>query len=222
MAIYFLQGKENAGLIKIGYSATPQKRVKGIQRMSPEPLNILAIIEGDRKKEAAIHSTFAHLRQHGEWFTPAVELLTFIGREPSAAQIEVIESIKRIPVPVPVTKIVFESVPDLVCGKGDCNRDAMEGYGFCWRHLGKKKNDYLLSKGYSYCKENGCKNVLPDGGYCSTHAKKFIVRHNNAYQCDECGEGVNVTEMTHRDYTIYQCGCGRRKEPGICGPAVDC
>lgn len=79
--IYFIQ-PVSGGLIKIGFAIDPQKRLAEIQRMSPATLQILATIEGDRKREAELHQRFAGLRIYGEWFRAEKRLLDFIGPIP--------------------------------------------------------------------------------------------------------------------------------------------
>jgi hypothetical protein len=73
---YFMQGRLT-GLIKIGRSKyTAEFRRDCLQVGSPDILVILKTVLGE--KEPEYHKKFAHLRQHGEWFTPAPELLEFI------------------------------------------------------------------------------------------------------------------------------------------------
>ena len=73
---YFIQGAQT-GLVKIGRTSLRiGYRFTALQVGSPDLLILLKITEGDREKE--FHKRFAHLRQHGEWFTPAPELLEFI------------------------------------------------------------------------------------------------------------------------------------------------
>ncbi|MBN1430422.1 MAG: GIY-YIG nuclease family protein [Anaerolineae bacterium] len=75
--VYFIQSS-TGGLIKIGTAINANRRLAEIQNMSPVPLRILAVIPGDCRKEAELHKRFAHLRRHGEWFEPTIELLDFI------------------------------------------------------------------------------------------------------------------------------------------------
>lgn len=73
---YFIQGKLT-GLIKIGKTSRGVKERRGLLQIgSPDKLHILKFIKGDR--EEVYHEKFAHLREHGEWFRPAPELLEFI------------------------------------------------------------------------------------------------------------------------------------------------
>ncbi len=78
--VYFIQAGDD-GLIKVGWTANPpRKRFRGIQMCSPIILRPLGILRAaDVRLERAIHARFADLREHGEWFRPGPELLTFIG-----------------------------------------------------------------------------------------------------------------------------------------------
>lgn len=73
--VYFVRAGNR---IKIGMSSDVPRRVKSLQTASSEPLQLLAIKQGGRAEEKSLHDRFAHLRQHGEWFTAAPELLAFI------------------------------------------------------------------------------------------------------------------------------------------------
>lgn len=76
--VYFVQAA-GGGPIKIGHAANVAARVDRLQTGSPAPLRILAIIFGaGAATETALHQRFAHLRSHGEWFHPTVELTDFI------------------------------------------------------------------------------------------------------------------------------------------------
>lgn len=44
----------------------------------PWPINILAKMEGDFKKEKELHRQFQHLRMEGEWFARGDELVSYI------------------------------------------------------------------------------------------------------------------------------------------------
>lgn len=47
--------------------------------MNGTPLTVLALIRpGGRLLEQFLHRRFAVMREHGEWFSPAPELLGFI------------------------------------------------------------------------------------------------------------------------------------------------
>jgi hypothetical protein len=67
--IYFFQG-QSGGAIKIGYSSSPEKRLKELQTGYPDALKILLMIPGDEKTERIIHRQLKEFRLKGEWFKP--------------------------------------------------------------------------------------------------------------------------------------------------------
>jgi len=76
--VYFIQSVRG-GLIKIGSANDPHHRLGLIQKMCPVRLRILGVMWGKSSFwERGIHLEFDHLRRHGEWFTPAPELLAYI------------------------------------------------------------------------------------------------------------------------------------------------
>lgn len=85
--VYFVQfvgqsGNEN-GLVKIGYTMQFSNRLYQLVRennVRSEWLRTINSIPGDRALEASIHAKFDHLREHGEWFQPATELLEYASR----------------------------------------------------------------------------------------------------------------------------------------------
>ncbi len=79
--IYFVQAAL-IGRIKIGYCRRGglDKRIATLQTASPVPLTLLATVSGTREREAALHARFAECRAHGEWFDPALRLVSFIAR----------------------------------------------------------------------------------------------------------------------------------------------
>lgn len=73
--IYFIRSKLSDA-IKIGYSANPEERARGLSLPGTE---VLASIPGDRQAETRLHKRFEHLRVgDSEWFTNAPELESFI------------------------------------------------------------------------------------------------------------------------------------------------
>lgn len=78
--VYFMAGY---GLVKIGFSSDLSSRLKNIQSMSPCPIVLAGAIESTQPLEAALHERFAHLRQHGEWFTDCAELRDYIAEHAS-------------------------------------------------------------------------------------------------------------------------------------------
>lgn len=69
MSVYFA---EKDGLIKIGYSASPAQRARGLHA------RLLAVMPGERRMERVMHGIFEDYRSHGEWFRAGVRLTTFI------------------------------------------------------------------------------------------------------------------------------------------------
>lgn len=69
---------QNSGLVKIGTTRHLPKRLRTIRTSCGSDLVVLAIVAGDRQVEGEWHAAFAHLRQPGEWFTPARRLLNQI------------------------------------------------------------------------------------------------------------------------------------------------
>lgn len=68
--VYFIR---KGDLIKIGYSTFPTQRFKALL-----PDEVLVVIPGTMRDEQRCHLAFAHLREHGEWFRPGPDLLSFI------------------------------------------------------------------------------------------------------------------------------------------------
>lgn len=73
MAVYFIKD-EATGFVKIGYSNNPQKRLKSLQTSSANKLTLIEAIEGNKKLEETLHTTFAEHRVRGEWFSlPSID-----------------------------------------------------------------------------------------------------------------------------------------------------
>jgi hypothetical protein len=85
MSVYFLKAQ---GLIKIGYSANVMRRVESVLSPFAEGGEVLGIIPGDRALEAFMHQKFAAFRTHGEWFTPAEDILRFIAMLDAPSAVE--------------------------------------------------------------------------------------------------------------------------------------
>ena len=79
MSVYFIRNTES-GHIKIGYANDVVKRFQLLQCASPARLEILAVMEGEREAEHAIHRKFPHLRlrKRGEWFQPGPDLVDYL------------------------------------------------------------------------------------------------------------------------------------------------
>lgn len=76
--VYFVGG--DVGAIKIGMTIAPLERLAAFQFNSPIDLRILAMTAGGTKEEKAYHRQFAAHRLHGEWFSPAPDILAEIER----------------------------------------------------------------------------------------------------------------------------------------------
>lgn len=76
--VYFIQGQKTK-LIKIGYtSGCPLVRLANIQYSSPDRLLLLGAMKGGRGVENRQHINWRGQRQHGEWFKPSKDLLSYI------------------------------------------------------------------------------------------------------------------------------------------------
>ena len=65
--IYFVR-EPREGLVKIGYSANPWRRIEALQIGNHAQLIIEAVVDGEMADEAKLHTRFAAQRVRGEWF----------------------------------------------------------------------------------------------------------------------------------------------------------
>jgi len=72
--VCFIQG-QCGGAIKVGFSSSPEKRLKELQTGYPDTLIILLMMPGDEGTERTLHREFEASRLHGEWFRPDGYLL---------------------------------------------------------------------------------------------------------------------------------------------------
>lgn len=72
--IYFIRGV-HTGRIKIGTSINPEQRLRSLQTGSPEPLEMMGVIQGGPKEEKILHKRFKRFGMHGEWFKPDPDLV---------------------------------------------------------------------------------------------------------------------------------------------------
>lgn len=63
--VYFVSA---GGMVKIGFSTTPLRRLRDIRSLSPVSVRLARLIPGDMEDEARLHAKHGHLRSHGEWF----------------------------------------------------------------------------------------------------------------------------------------------------------
>ena len=65
--LYFIQS-DVTGMIKIGRSKDPQKRLKQLQTGNPNKLKLIACFEGLGWREKLLHEELQMFRKKGEWF----------------------------------------------------------------------------------------------------------------------------------------------------------
>lgn len=76
-SVYFIRCTAS-GLIKIGLSENPWKRLSKMQSDSPGQLEMLGVVGGDIVTEAELHDRFSASRLRGEWFNPTDDLVAFV------------------------------------------------------------------------------------------------------------------------------------------------
>lgn len=72
--LYVIAASEQ-GPVKLGRSATPQKRLKQLQTGSQDRLQLFysVLVESDVRLEKELHRLNRHLRRKGEWFDMTVK-----------------------------------------------------------------------------------------------------------------------------------------------------
>lgn len=73
--IYFI---ESQGMVKIGVSSNPKRRLAMIATGCPGGCVMLATAEGGPEEETRLHELFSHLRRRGEWFIFTDEISKYI------------------------------------------------------------------------------------------------------------------------------------------------
>lgn len=68
--VYFIRPVGGFGPVKIGCSEVPENRLSFLLTMSPYPLEIVATIPGDLRRERQFHALFREHHSHREWFRP--------------------------------------------------------------------------------------------------------------------------------------------------------
>jgi len=76
--VYFIESE--SGLVKIGKSSNPEKRLKALQVANSEKLKIIKIINKNAEKK--IQSYFKSERVNGEWFKKSQKMIDFINQYP--------------------------------------------------------------------------------------------------------------------------------------------
>tara|TARA_B100000085_G_C18500857_1_gene495419 strand:- start:895 stop:1200 length:306 start_codon:yes stop_codon:yes gene_type:complete len=66
--LYIIQS-DVTGMIKIGRSKNPRKRLKQLQTGNPNKLKLIAAFEGQGWREKIIHERLSRYRLEGEWFS---------------------------------------------------------------------------------------------------------------------------------------------------------
>ena len=64
--------------VKIGTTGNVKARVQCISTNTPEKVEILLVIDGDRKLEKILHSGFCKSKHKGEWFNYTDEIKDYI------------------------------------------------------------------------------------------------------------------------------------------------
>lgn len=67
-----------SGLVKVGYSLTPRRRLIQAQSGSGETIIFIDKIDGGRDVEHHIHQELKPYRHHGEWYHPCAEVIRWI------------------------------------------------------------------------------------------------------------------------------------------------
>lgn len=80
MSVYFAVSP--TGIVKIGVSENPRKRLIGLRTQYRLPLQLAAVIDGDEETERKLHMRFGKYYSHGEWFFHKGELKKFLARQP--------------------------------------------------------------------------------------------------------------------------------------------
>ena len=75
--VYVVSGE--GGLLKIGWSSNPERRLKELQVASPHSLKFLKTWPGSMEEEKALHRLLMDHRVHGEWFSRSPLLDRILG-----------------------------------------------------------------------------------------------------------------------------------------------
>lgn len=86
--VYFIRPVGQNGPIKIGCSGLPKSRLHDFTKWSPIALEIVALVPGSYELERSLHSCFAHVHRHFEWFEATEELLAGIAALQRGAAVE--------------------------------------------------------------------------------------------------------------------------------------
>ncbi len=75
--VYFARVNDD-GPVKIGFSFNLRERIYSLRAEFGRGLNIIGVIDGDRKIEKALHKQFSGIALGREWFQPTADLLQYI------------------------------------------------------------------------------------------------------------------------------------------------
>lgn len=75
--VYVIRAK-TIGLLKIGVSINPEKRMAALAEQAPDDLELVCSFKGNRTTEALLHRRFQAHRARGEWFHPHPEILAWL------------------------------------------------------------------------------------------------------------------------------------------------
>jgi hypothetical protein len=73
-SVYFILNPAT-GALKVGWSESPEDRLRTLQTASPDRLTLLGSVEGDLADEATMHEALAEYRLEGEWFRATQDVL---------------------------------------------------------------------------------------------------------------------------------------------------
>lgn len=77
--VYFAQSRATS-LVKIGYSANIERRLKALANTTPSGVSLMFSIPGGWELEQAIHDELEDVRENGEWFANGPKLTGLIDR----------------------------------------------------------------------------------------------------------------------------------------------
>lgn len=80
MPVYLIRAGEH-GPVKIGYAEDVSNRIVKMQSDNHERLTVLRIFVGSETEERRLHTQFADLHLHGEWFAYSRRMLCDVGLE---------------------------------------------------------------------------------------------------------------------------------------------
>ena len=80
--VYAIENSD--GLVKIGWSSDPNRRLAKINSDTSSPCRMVGAIEGTREQESALHQLLSASSKHGEWFNKTADVRLFLGMLPEA------------------------------------------------------------------------------------------------------------------------------------------